>query len=307
MRKINKDKLLKYVQYLKESLDPWKLKQGIKSFNRLPEDLLTIPGDLKDLSEKLTTELIDIKLPYKKLINFGGIEVDIEIKNSNKFYSKVDWFKFLKGDYEIIIEVEKDYDINYLVSTIIHEIRHMIDFTDENLNSGLSSFDLDRNLRKYNIGRFSDFYIPVYISLEHELVARNNQIYPYIKFKDISKEESLQILKQSFIWKALQILKEFDYISFVNSFDESILIKITNNFIKECLYDNEKIVENKEDLLTFYKIWNEYFIETSKKWEVLLLSEVDMVYERKIRVINDIINYENVINKIWNKIKIKMR
>jgi hypothetical protein len=73
MRKINKDKLLKYGQYLKESLDPWKLKQGIKSFNRLPEDLLTIPGDLKDLSEKC--------------------------------------------DYEIIIEVEKDYDINYLVST----------------------------------------------------------------------------------------------------------------------------------------------------------------------------------------------
>ena len=68
---------------------------------------------------------------------------------------------------------------------IIHEIRHMIDFTDENLNTGLSSFDMDKNLRRYNIGVFNEFYKLVYISLEHELVARNNQIYPYIKFKNL--------------------------------------------------------------------------------------------------------------------------
>jgi hypothetical protein len=303
MRNINKDKLFKYGEYLKESIDPWKLKQGIKSFNRLPEELLTIPGDLKDLSEKLTNEFSNIYLPYRKLINFGGIEVDVEIRQSNKYYSNVDWVKFLKGDYEIIIEVINNYDINYVISTIIHEIRHMIDFTDENLNSGLSSFDMDRNLRKYNIGIFNEFYILVYISLEHELVARNNQIYPYIKFRNISKEKSLEILKQSFIWKALQILKEFDHISFVSGFDENALINITNNFIKDCLYDNETIIENKTDLLNFYKTWSVYFNELSKKWNNLLLREVDIIYERRNIKIDYSISYIDILDEIWKKIK----
>ena len=298
---MDKDKLLKYGQFLKEALDPWKLKQGVKSFNRQPEEMLTIDGDLKELSSKLTTELSNIKLPYTKLLNFGGIEVDIKIIQSNKNYSKVDWVKFLKGDYEIIIEVEENYDLNYAISTIIHELRHMLDFCDENLNSGLSSFDIDKNLRKYNIDIFNQFYILVYISLEHELVARNNQIYPYIKFKNLTKEESIEILKKSFIWKALEMLKGFDYNGFINKFDISTLINITNNFIKDCLYDNESYIENIDELRNFYKIWDEYFNEISDKWKKLLLREVDYVYERKIN--NQFISYKDVIIDIWKRIK----
>jgi hypothetical protein len=304
MREINKDRLFKYAEYLKESMDPWKLKQGIKSFNRLPENILTIPGDLKDLSKELTIELTNVSLPYKKLINFGGIEVDIEIKKSNRYHSSVDWFKFLRGDYEIIIEVENNYDINYVVSTIIHEIRHMIDFTDENLNSGLSSFDMDKNLRKYNIDIFNKFYILVYISLEHELVARNNQIYPYIKFKNITKDESLNILKKSFIWKALEMLEDFDYKSFINNFDENILIDITNRFIKECLYDGDTILENRDELIKFYQIWCEYFNGVSNKWKELLFREVDMIYERKCKMVNNFIKHQDILNSIWSEIRI---
>ena len=299
---INKDRLKKYGEYLKEALDPWKLKQGIKSFNRQKEDVLTIYGDLKDLSYELTKELTNIELPYSKLLNFGGIEVDIKIIQSNKYYSSVDWIKLLKGDNEIIIEVKQDYDINYVVSTIINEVRHMIDFTDENLNSGLSSFDIDKNIRKYNIDIFNEFFELVYISLEHELVARNNQIYPYIKFKNLKKEESLNILKQSFIWTALTKLKSFDYINFVNKFDNDLLIKITNNFIKDCLYDNETIIDNKNELLSFYKVWDEYFREASKKWHDLLLRELDIIYERKVT--KDYFNdYKEFIIKIWKNIK----
>lgn len=298
---MNKEKLLKYGEYLKETLDPWKLKQGIKSFNRLPEDTLTIHGDLKDLSSDLTKELADIKLPYTKLLNFGGIEVDIKIIQSNRYYSNVDWVKFLKADNEIVIEVENEYDINYVISTIIHEIRHMIDFTDENLNSGLSSFDVDKNLRKYNIDVFNDFFILVYISLEHELVARNNQIYPYIKFKNLKKEQSLEILKNSFIWKALDMLNGFDHNSFIDKFDQGVLIKLTNSFIKDCLYD-ESIIETNEELISFYKIWNEYFIEVSNKWKNILIKEVDMVYERKVNL-NHGLKYQDIIKDIWLKNK----
>jgi hypothetical protein len=253
----NKKILLKYGQYLKETLDPWKIKRGIKSFNRLPEEQYTIHGDLKELSEKLSNELYGIKLPYTKLLLFGGIEIDLKIIQSNRWYSNIDWIKFLKGDYEIILEVPENFDLNYLVSLIIHEIRHIIDFNDAGVNSGLSSFDMEFNLSNYKQGKYMDFYTLVYLSLEHELVARNNQIYPYIKFKNLSKEQSIEILKTSFIWDALNILKGFNYLNFISKFDIKELSELTNSFIIDCLHDNESRVENKDDIILFYKIWDE--------------------------------------------------
>lgn len=300
---INKDKLFKYGEYLKESIDPWKLKKTIKPFNRIPEDVFTIYGDLKSLSIELTDELENIKLPYTKVLVFGGIEIDLEIVQTGRYYSSVDWLKFLSGDSNLKIEVEKNYDLNYLVSTIIHEIRHMIDFTDENLNSGLSSFDIEKNLRKYNIDNFNAFFILVYISLEHELVARNNQIYPYIKFKNLTNEQSLEILKKSFIWKAILMLRDFDWKAFIDRFDEIELINITNNFIVDCLYDKESKVENLDDLILFYKTWDEYFREVSNKWEKILLTEVDRTYERKVNTQCNFHRWEDILSSIWISIK----
>lgn len=301
-RTLDKKGLLKYAKYLKESLDPWKLKQSIKSFNRSPEENITIPGDLKDLSSKLTIELCNINLPYSKLINFGGIDIDLKIINSNRYYSNIDWIKFLNGDNELTVEIPNVFDNNYLVSMIVHEIRHMIDFTDENLNSGLTSFDIDVNLRKYNIDKFNDFFRLVYISLEYELIARNNQIYPYIKFKNLTKSESLSILKNSFIWKSIKSLKNFNYNEFINRFSEDELIRITNGFIVDCLYDNETKVVNIEDILKFYKTWSDYFDEVSNRWEKITFSEIDKIYERKITNIDNYENYKEILKEIWSKI-----
>lgn len=304
----DKKKLLKYGEYLKETLDPWKLKIGIKSFNRLPDDKVTIHGDLKNLSEELQKEFNNISLPYSKLLIFGGIEIDLKVKLSNRYYSNIDWLKFLVGDYEIVIEVIDDFDKDYIISLVIHEIRHMIDFSDENINSGLSSFDVDQKLRKYNIGDFTEFFKLVYISLEHELVARNNQIYPYIKFENLKKEESLSILKNSFIWQSLVILRNFEYLSFIKKFNESELIEITNNFIKDCLKDNDDEIKNMDDLLNFFRVWDEFFHETADKWEKNLMKEIEVIYERKQYSIEHSTKAKNIniIREIWNNIKKKI-
>jgi len=303
----NKDRLLKYGEYLKETLDPFKLKNTLKSFNSLPEDKYTIHGDLKDLSNELTNEFNNLKLPYNKLISFGGIDINLEIKQSNRYYSNIDWVKFLKGEYELVVEVIDNYDFNYLISLLIHEIRHMVDFSDAGVNSGLSSFDMNFNLRKYRNEKFMDFYLLVYLSLEHELVARNNQIYPYIKFKNLGKDQSLDILKESFIWEALDLLKGFNYIDFVNKFEVDELVDITNNFIVDCLFDSDNRVDGGEDLLEFYKIWDIYFNELSNKWMSLLLREVDIVYERKNFDIEFYYcsNYKSVIVDIWKNVRLK--
>lgn len=302
---INKNKIIKYAEFIKESLDPNKLKSNIKAFNRIKDDVYTIHGDLKELSNSLYEELINITLPYHKLIVFGGIEFDVIINKTNKYHSSIDWNKFLNNDFEIIIEVPNNYDINYLISIIIHEFRHIIDFTDENLNNGLSSFDMELNLRKYNIPKFNDFFILIYISLEHELVARNNQIYPYIKFNNLKKDESLQILKTSFIWKALNELEKFNVDIFISRFEITELINITNEFIKDVLYDNDTKIESYNELKNFYNLFDEYFNDVSKKWKELLLKEVDYTYERKTFNINQncIDGYKNVLKEIWNKLK----
>ena len=140
------------------------------------------------------------------------------------------------------------------------------------------------------------------------MVARNNQIYPYIKFKNLSKEESLDVLKSSFIWEALQKLRSFDSINFVKSFDVNHLIGITNGFISDVLGDKETKIENTNELVQFYSLYDEYFRELSEKWEELLMREVDMTYERKTYLYNDnIINgYNKILTKKWGEIKKKI-
>lgn len=244
-------------------------------------------NDLDELSEYFTNDLKLIKLPFNKKYEIFGVLFNISISNGLSYSSHIDWNKFMDDIYEIDIKVTNDWDLNYLVSLLIHELRHIIDFSDGAKSSGLSSFLMDRHLRNFNVGLFSEFYILVYLSLEHELLARNNQIYPYIKFKNISKEESLDILKKSFIWEALQNLNDFNSQSFIKKFKTDDLIEKTNSFIRDVLHDSKTIIENEIDLIDFYNIWEEHFKEISKNWKSILLSEVDRIYERKTWVFNE--------------------
>ena len=246
--------------------------------------------DLDDLSEYFTNEFISINLPFNKKYEIFGVSFNISISYDFSYSSHIDWNKFMNDIYQIDIKVPEDYDLNYLVSTLIHELRHIIDFLDGAKSSGLSSFLMDIHLRNFNIGLFSEFYILVYLTLEHELLARNNQIYPYIKFKKLSKEESFEILRKSFIWKSLQELNNFRSLSFIEKFNQEDLIEKTNSFIRDVLHDNKTIIEDSKDLIDFYTIWEEHFKEISSKWNSILISEVDRIYERREWVFNEGIN-----------------
>ena len=119
------------------------------------------------------------------------------------------------------------------------------------------------------------------------------------------KEESLKILKLSFIWKALEELNNFNHNTFINKFSEDILIEITNNFIKDCLYDDISHIENKDELFSFYETWSEYFKEISDNWKKVLMKEVDRVYERSSFNIENKKDYKEIVKDIWYKIKNK--
>jgi len=280
----NTDKKLKFKE-LFESIDSEYVKNILKKSG--VENPILHHKDLDELSEYFTNEFQSIKLPFHNKYEIFGVSFDIIVSNSLSYSSHIDWNKFMNDVYEIDIKVPNDYDLNYLISTLIHELRHIIDFSDGAKSSGLYSFLMDIHLRNFNIGLFSEFYILVYLSLEHELLARNNQIYPYIKFKNLSKEESLDILKKSFIWDALQNLNNFDSLSFIKKFKTHDLIEKTNSFIENVLYEKKIIIEDDNDLIEFYNIWDEHFKEISKNWTSILLSEIDRIYERKMWVFNE--------------------
>lgn len=296
---------IKKFKELFESIDSEYVKNILKSSG--VENPILYHKDLDELSEYFTNEFKFIQLPFTKKYEIFGIPFDITISNGLSYSSYIDWNKFMNDVYEIDIKVPIDYDINYLTSTLIHELRHIIDFSDGAKSSGLSSFLMDIHLRKFNVGLFSEFYTLVYLSLEHELLARNNQIYPYIKFKNVSKKESLDILKKSFIWDVLQNLNSFNSSSFIEKFNTVELTEKTNSFIKNVLHDNIILVEDNNDLIEFYKIWEDHFKDISKDWTSILVSEVDRVYERKMWIFNE--GIQSTVKKLliekWETLKEK--
>jgi hypothetical protein len=291
------DKLKRYLDFIYEKLNVDKI--DLTKFNSIPKSHWTIYNDLKELSSKLKNE---INIPFTKVINFGGIDINLSIVVSNRYYSNIDWYEFLNGKNNLKVEIPNEYDIDYTISLIIHEIRHLIDFTSEYSNIGLSSFDIELQLRKYrDIVYFNEFYILFYISLQHELVARNNQIYPYIKFKGIKKEESIKLIKKSFIWVYLDNLNSFNHDSFVKKFKVDFLIELTNEFLKDVLFSDE-LVEDYDDLNLFYQNFEKYFKTLSVEWKNITFKEIDYVYESN-SFINEYSTLEDIIKNHYSYIK----
>jgi hypothetical protein len=294
---VYKDKLKRYLDFIYEKLNVDKI--DLTKFNSISKSHWTIYNDLKELSSKLKNE---INIPFTKVINFGGIDINLSIVVSNRYYSNIDWYEFLNGKNNLKVEIPNEYDIDYTILLIIHEIRHLIDFTSEYSNIGLSSFDIELQLRKYrDIVYFSEFYILFYISLQHELVARNNQIYPYIKFKGIEKEESIKLIKKSFIWVYLDNLNSFNHDSFVKKFKVDFLIELTNEFLKDVLFSDE-LVEDYDDLKLFYQKFEKYFKTLSVEWKDITFKEIDYVYESN-SFINEYSTLEDIIKNHYSYIK----
>jgi hypothetical protein len=293
---MDKDKLRRYSDFIYEKLNVDKI--DLSKFNSIPKGHWTIYNDLKELSNKLKNEII---IPFNRAINFGGIDINLSIVISNRYYSNIDWYEFLNGKNRLKVEIPQEHDIDYAISLIIHEIRHLIDFTSEYSNK-ISSFDLELQLRKYrDIQDFNEFYILFYISLQHELVARNNQIYPYIKFKGIKKEDSIKLIKKSFIWVYLENLTSFNHDSFIKKFEVEFLIEVTNAFLKDVLFSDE-VIEDFEDLKLFYQKFEKYFKNLSIEWKDISFKEIDYVYESN-SFINELHTLDNIIKNHYSYIR----
>jgi hypothetical protein len=253
--------------------------RNILKFKELLEDMSerTIPGLLKSFSEILLNDLKDKSFPYSKSYNHDVFDINLSIIPSNRYYSNIDVFKVITktGPIDIKVEIKPDYDIYYIIATIIHEIRHIYDIYTVNFDSDMQSFIRCRGLSKLKNNNYRWFINMIYLSLEHELIARNNMIYPFIKFRNVDIDEAKKIVKTSFINKSFVLLEEFDYNMFINSIDKDELVKLTNIFNKEVLNQTDIIT----DVVEFYKKWEDFFKQTSIEWRKEIDNEIDRLYE----------------------------
>jgi hypothetical protein len=258
-----------------------------------------IPNQLKKLSNIIRNDLINNgNNNFKKEYNLEFLNIIVIINyikgKKESYYSNVNILDIISDfdkPIDIIVNIkDEEIDINHLLSIIIHETRHIYDIITINNNYDIHDFIKTIELNKYNkfsSEAFEQFIYLVYLSLEHELLARNNMIYPSFRWLNIvNKNELIKIFNKTFIFKSLTFLKTFDSINFINYYlkkhNIDSLINKTNNFIINVANDNN-ICKNKNDLLYFYKKFEDFFKSKSEEYYQYALNSID-------DVINDIKN-----------------
>lgn len=258
----------------------YKLLKYLKRYEGLTETGITI--DLINLNNILSKSNIN---GYKGTI--GNITYSIKINfNKPRYQSNIPTGEIIKTiiddsklDFILEVDVIDNFDKDYLISLIIHEIRHIYDIYTTTKQKHLNSFVRDLKYRlvrnKISDDRFSEFLNCIYYSLLHELVARNNQVYPLVKNKYLSKEESYAMIKNTFIYSSLEYLGNFDSDKFVNKFSNDEIRIFTDIFNSIYCQSNKKI----KDINDYYYKWELFFKRIGDRWFDEMYSEINKLYE----------------------------
>jgi len=241
-------------------------------------DFKSIPEEIKELSKIIKNDIS--KQIFKKYDLGDGIEIEIILKysqNSKPYYSNINIFNILNQDKNIpiIINVEKNYDLNYLMGIISHELRHIYDiFT---ISNDIEMIEFQKSLYIKTLkNKNKDFLDLVYLSLEHELIAYNNMLYETYRWLNITdKSKLLNLIKESYTYKSLYKLKNFNHMSFIKKYNnlETFVLEFSDLF-------GDKYNGNVSD---YFKQWELFFKDKAKTY----LKQIDIMIDE---VINDINN-----------------
>ena len=280
----------------------------------------SVPHLLKKISSIVRKDIVkNGNNSFNKLYSIDGINFIIKVNykfgNHQPYYSNVDIYSILtEPDKDVNISinvVDEDIDINYLMSIILHELRHIYDIYTVSNDVEMSDFLKTYGFNEFKNSEFSYFINLIYLSLEHELIARHNMLYELFRWIDITDKNKLyDIFKKSYTYVALNELKNFDHVKFIKQYDISQLFIFTKQFVNHI--KNEFVINSENDLYPYYKKWEDFFIKKSNEFTLYidtLLDDViddvvnDKVYER----LSGYISYnEDIGNKVSTKIFEKM-
>ena len=243
-----------------------------------------IPESLKILMDKIKEDIGHPIDSFKSIIdleNYGFVQnmkilLDVKFKKiENKYYtdkqtiyhSNINIYDVINQKSEIYLPIKIEDSVlneHKLYSVISHEIQHLYDVLTIIDESDMKSFVNDLYLNKLrNVAKnieFFNFLELVYLSLEHELIARNTMIYYEFLNCNVSKEKLIDMFYDSFMYKSLIKLKNFNYQNIINTPN---IIGDTNDFIN---YFGGKNCKNEEDLIKFYSNWKKYFEDKSNEY-----------------------------------------
>ena len=256
--------------------------ESLKSkFKHIINEDLSDPGinnELKELADELYKTKIDGFIG-----SISDITYTIKINhNMPKYYSSVPTKEILDSiisdrplSFILEVNVPDLHDNDYIISIIIHEIRHIYDMYTttkiKHFNSFVRELKIKTARKNINDVRFSKFLNCIYYSLLHELVARNNQVYPIINNKKINKEDCYEMIKNTFIYSTFDYLDSFNSNEFISGFSRDELAKFTNEFNNLYCSVNKEI-KSIED---YYKKWEIFFKKTKDRWYDEMKLEID--------------------------------
>jgi hypothetical protein len=268
-----------------------------------------IPDELIEIFKKIRKNIGHRDVSFNYLLDLNKIEfIDIildievdftEILNGKSYqdkdivyYSNINIGDLIDEKSPIKLPIIiKDVNLNNdkLYSVISHEIRHIYDFFTINDESDFMSFVNSLNyslLKKGELDNdYKSFLDLVYLSLEHELIARNTMIYENFINCKCSKEELFSEFEKTYMFNSLKILGNFNYQNLINiKYIDNINLFIDKFGGNRC--------ENQEDITLFFEGWNNYFKEKSKDY----LKEANNVLDKIYNVIKE----SNSVSKIRN-------
>lgn len=257
-----------------------------------------IPDDFKSILDRVYFDMgnpkdsfikiLDLK-DYGFLDNVAEVVVNFTKSNNKLYYSNVNIYNLLYDNKKIVIPIfieDNEIDKDRLVSIISHELRHIYDIYTIESDSDMLNFirSLQISIIKKDIdNKYEQFLYLVYLSLEHELLARYTMLYAQYKNCNCSREKLYKIFEKSYLFKFFELLDDFDSLKFVNNFDINLLLKFTDIFNKHFKGDE---CNNLEDLKKYYKNWENYFKEKSKEY-----------LEISYKVLDDLSN--NIIKEVY--------
>jgi hypothetical protein len=265
MKSVDKKIWYKYIRtyesFKKEIPDELKeIFKDVRNIIGIPTDSFNIDIDLNKLN--FCDLIIELEVDFEKL--------DSGISYEDKdiiYYSNININDLVLGKKRTKVPIIiKDLFLNVdkLCSVISHEIRHIYDVYTINEESDMKSFiksiyyaELYESEDNHD---FLNFLNLIYLSLEHELIARNTMIWEMFSYCKCSKDELYKLYHQSYMYKSFNILKSFNYNLLIK--DINIIQKV-NNFIN---YFGGTLCNNENDVIIFFDNWKKYFNEKSEEY-----------------------------------------
>jgi hypothetical protein len=278
--------ILTYYGYLNEG-------KGIANWIKLLSSKIT-GGILNALKKNINSFIVKIELDEIDEIR----EISIEILKINKNYnSKIICSKNDKGwnkNVRLVFDLPEEIDPYYLHEIVVHELTHLWEFYKIQKNGKkFPLYDrikksLIRTIDQDNFDPFIYFRNLVYLTLDNELNARVSQIYQFLVLKKSKDYDSLwRSLKMSKSWKKMVEIESFNPNSFTNNLieilGEDLTIILINDFNEELIHNEIRFnfikkVENKIDVLSYFKSWKKRFtykVSNHRKKLMKIISEVN--------------------------------